>query len=143
MRHNDQGGRTVRIRGARVRELRRARGFRTQRLLAAALGCARSTVSTWEASKGLPRPATLARLASLLGVPPRDLIEEANGPTLKGLRTAKGLRGVDMAKALRVTASTYCDVERSRQRIPAHWWPVLARVLGKPEETVRALLGSA
>ncbi|MGW6569967.1 helix-turn-helix domain-containing protein [Streptomyces sp. NPDC054975] len=141
MRHNDRAAGPVRIRGSLLRKLRRARGFRTQRLLAVALGCARSTVSTWEASRSLPRPEMLTRLASLLGVTPCELIEEANGPTLKGLRTAEGLRQCDVAEALTVSKSTYCDVERERQRIPAHWFPVLAKVFRKPEATVRDLLG--
>ncbi|MFE2936793.1 helix-turn-helix domain-containing protein [Streptomyces sp. NPDC059278] len=142
MRHNDRAPAAVRIDGARLRELRIARGFRTHRQLATALGCARSTVSMWEASKCTPRPDTLARLAALLVVDVRELLEVPERPSLRGLRTTAGLRAVDMAWALGIQKSSYCDVETGRQSIPGRWWPVLASLLDQPESAVRSLLGS-
>lgn len=108
--------------------------------LAEALRCARSTVTTWEASASFPRPDMLARIVDLLGVSACELIEESNGPTLKGLRTAAGLRQCDVAWALAIQPSSYCDVEKGRQRIPDRWFPVLSEMFGKSERTVRDLL---
>lgn len=133
---------SIRLRGGRLRELRAARGFRTQRQFAEFLGCSRSAVSTWEASTCLPRPDMLARIAAALCVPVSELIEECGGPSLRSLRAAAGLRAVDMAGALSVVPSTYCDVETGRQKIPARWFPVLASVFDKPERMVRELLDS-
>nr|AAS45802.1 RegA [Streptomyces lavendulae] len=142
MRHNDRGKDRVRIRGGRLRELRIQRGLHTQRQLAEALGCARSSVTTWEASKSVPRPAMLFRIAALLDASPDDLID-ASRVKLKTLRTACGLRQSDMAEALGVAPSTYCDVERQRQAIPDRWFPILAKILSQPESAVRELLSSA
>ncbi|MGW4954556.1 helix-turn-helix domain-containing protein [Streptomyces parvulus] len=141
MRHNDRAPAAVRINGARLRAARVTRGFRTQREFASALGCARSTVSMWEASKATPRPDMLARVAELLAVDAWDLLEPQR-PSLRGLRTLAGLRAVDVAWGLGVQKSSYCDVERGRQSIPGRWWPVLASLLGRPESDVRALLES-
>ncbi|MGW2672371.1 helix-turn-helix domain-containing protein [Streptomyces sp. NPDC001272] len=142
MRHNDRGKDRVRIQGGRLRELRIKRGMHTQRQLAEALGCARSSVTTWEASKSIPRPAMLSRIATLLDASPDDLID-APKVKLRTLRTTRGLRQQDMAEALGVTPSTYCDVERQRQGIPERWFPILAHLFSKPEHTVRELLNSA
>ena len=142
MQHDDQGDLSIRLRGARLRELRIARGFRTQQQFAEFLGCSRSAVSTWETSAGLPRPDMLARIAAALSVPVSELIEECGGPSLRSLRAAAGLRAVDVAGVLSILPSTYCDVETGRQAIPARWFPVLASAFGKPERIVRELLTS-
>ncbi|GLV88006.1 hypothetical protein Slala03_76950 [Streptomyces lavendulae subsp. lavendulae] len=142
MRHNDLGENRVQIRGGRLRDLRIRHGIRTQRQLAEALGCARSSVTTWEASKSLPRPAMLSRIAIFFGVSPDDLIDTC-GAALRTLRTTHGLRQRDMAKILGISPSTYCDVERQRQGIPDRWFPFLSMIFGQPEPTLRHLLGSA
>ena len=142
MRHDDRGDLSIRLRGGRLRRLRKARGFRTQQQFAEFLGCSRSAVSTWENSAGMPRPDMLARIAAALGVPVSELIEVCGGPSLRSRRTAAGLRAVDMAWALSVLPSTYCDVETGRQSIPARWFPVLASTFGRPEPEVRELLTS-
>jgi hypothetical protein len=85
----------------------------------------------------------LTRIAATLSVPVSELIEECGGPSLRSLRAAAGLRAVDVAWALSILPSTYCDVETGRQAIPARWFPVLASVFGKPERIVRELLGTA
>ncbi|MEU9237115.1 helix-turn-helix transcriptional regulator [Streptomyces subrutilus] len=126
--HNDRSVDAVRIDGARLRELRIQRGYRTQGQLAAAIGCTRSTVSTWEASKSTPRPATLSRVAGILGVSPNELMHMDGVYTLKKLRTSAGLLQADMANLLGVATSTYCDVERQRQKIPKRWLPALAQI---------------
>lgn len=136
------GDLSIRLRGALLRRLRIRCGFHTQGALAAVLGCARSTVATWEASASIPRPDMLAKLCALLGVPVSELIEECGGPSLRSLRTAAGLRQVDMAAFLKITPSTYCDVETGRQAIPARWFPVLSTVFGRPETDVRAMLNT-
>ncbi|MFF6984258.1 helix-turn-helix domain-containing protein [Streptomyces sp. NPDC008343] len=136
----DQGDLSIRLRGGRLRRLRKDRGFRTQQHFAEFLGCSRSAVSTWENGAGMPRPDMLARIAAALGVPVSELIEVCGGPSLRSLRTAAGLRAVDAAWALSVLPSTYCDVETGRQAIPERWFPVLASVFGKPEPEVRELL---
>ncbi|MER7498310.1 helix-turn-helix transcriptional regulator [Streptomyces pharetrae] len=142
MQENDRGDLSIRLRGARLRQLRIRCGFRTQGALAAVLGCARSTVATWEASASIPRPDMLGKLCALLCVPVSELIEECGGPSLRSMRTAAGLRQVDMAGFLKISPSAYCDVETGRQAIPARWFPVLASVFGRPERDVRAMLNA-
>ncbi|MEV6332257.1 helix-turn-helix transcriptional regulator [Streptomyces sp. NPDC051909] len=131
----------MKIRGSLVRELRRKKGFRTQSELALAVGCSRSTVTTWEASRALPLPHRLSRLATLLGVSPGQLIEElSEESTLRGLRLAAGLRQADVARALHLRGKgTYSDVERGRQSIPTRWIPTLARLFAQREVTIRRL----
>lgn len=136
----DRGDLSIRLRGARLRQLRIRCGFRTQGALAAVLGCARSTVATWEASASIPRPDMLVKLCALLCVPVSELIEECGGPSLRSLRAAAGLRQVDMAGFLKITPSAYCDVETGRQAIPERWFPVLSSVFGRNEHDVRAML---
>jgi len=58
--------------GARLRRLRRQRGFR-QEAVATALGVSTASVSHWEADRTIPKPARLAEIASLLGVPVDEL----------------------------------------------------------------------
>lgn len=140
MRENDRGDLSIRLRGARLRRLRIKRGFRTQGALAQVLGCARSTVATWEASSSIPRPYMLVRLCVILRVPPGYLIEEPGGPSLRSLRTAAGKRQSDMAGALNVAATYYCDVENGRQAIPKRWFPILASVFGIPVAALREIL---
>ncbi|MFD7978772.1 helix-turn-helix domain-containing protein [Streptomyces sp. NPDC059071] len=130
----------VRIRGSLVRKLRREKGFRTQAELARAVGCSRSSVTMWEASRVLPLPDRLSRLAALLEVSPRQLMEESGRPTLRSLRLAAGLKQADVARALHLRGKgTYSDVERGRQSIPARWIPTLAQLFGQRESTIQRL----
>ncbi len=82
----------------------------------------------------------LVRLCVILRVPPGYLIEEPGGPSLRSLRTAAGKRQSDMAGALNVAATYYCDVENGRQAIPERWFPVLASMFGIPVAALREML---
>ncbi|MEU8516352.1 helix-turn-helix transcriptional regulator [Kitasatospora sp. NPDC048722] len=115
----------MRIRRGRLRELRIQHGM-TQAQVADALDCSRSAVSTWETTGRPPRPSRLGRLADLFGVSVREIIEGGILPTLRELRVAAGMRQTDIARRLHVQASTYCDVETGRQRVPLRWVPILA-----------------
>ncbi|WP_432089593.1 helix-turn-helix domain-containing protein [Streptomyces sp. bgisy095] len=129
---------SARLRGPLIRDLRLKKGFRTQALLAQAIGCARSTVSTWEASRSFPQPGHLVRLSQLLVVPPADLFSmpsesEVTGTSLRDLRRIAGLRQKDISAALSLAGrGTYSDVERGRQSIPPRWLPILSELLGQP-----------
>ncbi|MGO4417248.1 helix-turn-helix domain-containing protein [Streptomyces sp. MCAF7] len=121
-----------------LRELRLRRGL-TQGQLAAALGCSRAAVSTWETGRGLPRPERLRQLAEFFGVSVAELVE-CDGPlTLKGLRAAAGLQQRAAAEILKVRPSTYCDVENGRQNLPPRWVPILAAALNVPEDMIQDL----
>ncbi|MEW1551506.1 helix-turn-helix transcriptional regulator [Streptomyces tsukubensis] len=128
----------MRLRRDRLRELRRARKL-TQAQIAIAVGCARSTVSTWETSGSMPRPAVLRYLAKALGTTVADLTEPGGPPSLRALRTAAGMRQVDIARMLGVGTPTYCDVETGRQKIPTRWIPLLARALDVLPDSLREL----
>jgi transcriptional regulator with XRE-family HTH domain len=132
----------VRIRRERLRHLRRTRGM-TQSQLAAFLGCSRGAVSTWETTGRLPRPLRLQQLASALGVPVSELVEEGESFSLRSLRIRAGLLQQDVARLLKVTKSTYCHVERGRQRVPPRWFPILSDTFGVPTEWLRSLKGFA
>ncbi|MGN9821918.1 helix-turn-helix transcriptional regulator [Streptomyces sp. SD11] len=128
----------MRIRRERLRHLRRKRGL-TQSQLAALLGCSRSAVSTWETTGRLPLPNRLQHLASVLGVPVSDLIEQEESFSLRSLRIGAGLLQKDVARLIKVTKSTYCHVERGRQSVPPRWLPILSALFGVPEGAFRAL----
>ncbi|MDJ0345554.1 helix-turn-helix transcriptional regulator [Streptomyces sp. H10-C2] len=133
MRDNDQG--TTRI---LIRDARTARGL-TQAQVAAALGCSRSAVATWETTGGLPRPDRLRQLAELLGVAVAELLPGGAAPSLRRFRMVAGLRQLDVSRMLRVATSTYCDVETGRQRIPERWIPLLAASFCVSDGSLRAL----
>ncbi|MFI7142858.1 helix-turn-helix domain-containing protein [Streptomyces massasporeus] len=130
------GSRRVRIRRERLRELRESRDM-TQSRLAAALGCSRAAVSTWETTGRLPHPKRLHRLADVLGVPVWEFLDGCSSSTLRCLRTAAGMLQRDVAGLLNVATSTYCDVETGRQNLPDRWVPILATAYGVPPEIVR------
>ncbi|MGW3377406.1 helix-turn-helix domain-containing protein [Streptomyces hydrogenans] len=146
MHHNDwpAGSKTVRLRGSLVRELRIRKGFGSQLLLAKAVGCGRSTVSLWEASRTVPHPAHLARLSEALGVTPSKLLDEntaegSGNAQLRALRISSGLLQRDVSAALSLSGrGTYSDVERGRQQVPERWIPALSRLYGQPEEVIRS-----
>ena len=126
----------MRIRRERLRELRKERGM-TQEVLAAAVGCSRAAVSTWETTGRLPHPKRLQLLADVLGVSVFELLDDWSSSTLRCLRAAAGMLQRDVAGLLNVTPSTYCDVETGRQNLPDRWVPVLASTFGVPSEVVR------
>ncbi|MFD6280696.1 helix-turn-helix domain-containing protein [Streptomyces sp. NPDC060209] len=128
----------MRIRRERLRHLRRKRGM-TQSQLAAALDCSRAAVSTWETTGRLPRPDRLQLLANVLGVPVTELIEDGESLSLVSLRLTAGLLAKDVARTLKVSSSTYCHVERGRQRVPPRWFPILSRTFGVPAELFGSL----
>ncbi|MFF2548367.1 helix-turn-helix transcriptional regulator [Kitasatospora sp. NPDC058063] len=115
----------MRIRRGRLRELRMQHGM-TQSQIAELLNCSRSTVSTWETTGRPPRPFRLRKLADLLGVSVREIVEFGILPTLREMRIAAGMRQADIARRLRVQTSTYCDVETGRQNVPPRWIPILS-----------------
>ncbi|CAM5453206.1 hypothetical protein SALBM311S_05302 [Streptomyces alboniger] len=126
-----------RLRGWLVAELRQARGI-PQQVLAEEVGCSRSTVAMWEAANQRPGPRYLPRLATRLGVSPLDLVELADpDDTLRVLRRLLGFTQTQVAQALKVAVSTYCDVERGRQALPERWVPVLKALFNTDERTVR------
>ncbi|MFI1890486.1 helix-turn-helix transcriptional regulator [Streptomyces jumonjinensis] len=131
------GGGWMRLRRERLRELRRALNL-TQEQIADAVGCARSTVSTWETAGNMPRPAVLRHLAEFLGTTVNDLTVQSAPSSLRALRVAAGMRQVDIARMLGVGTPTYCDVETGRQGIPSRWIPALALALGVLPDTLRA-----
>lgn len=126
-----------RLRGWLVAELRQARGI-PQQVLAQEVGCSRSTVAMWESKNQRPGPRYLPRLARRLGVPPLHLVElvDTEG-TLMVLRRLLGLTQRQVAQALKVAVSTYCDVETGRQAMPDRWVPVLRALFDTDEQTVR------
>ncbi|MFB7012296.1 MULTISPECIES: helix-turn-helix transcriptional regulator [unclassified Streptomyces] len=128
----------MRIRRDLLRKLRKERGM-TQYQLADALGCSRAAVSTWETTGRLPRPKRLQLLADFFGIPVCELIEDGEALSLISLRLAAGLLAKDVARALRVAKSTYCHVERGRQKVPARWLPILSRTFGVPVEIFKSL----
>jgi transcriptional regulator with XRE-family HTH domain len=120
-----------------VRELRHLRAI-TEQELADALGCARSTVSTWETKGQPPKPGNLVSLAHYFGVDPADLLEATQDTcTLRDLRVRHGYTQRQIAAILRVAVSTYCDVETGRQGLPERWVPILKSAYGASEQTVR------
>lgn len=125
----------MRIRGERLRELRKRLGL-TQTQVADEVGCSRGAVATWETKGRLPRPARLVALAHLLRVEVSELVDTGSPVSLRDLRVAAGLQQADVARALHVTASTYCDVEKGRQKVPRRWLPVLAFLLDVPKEDI-------
>ncbi|MFD4535585.1 helix-turn-helix domain-containing protein [Kitasatospora sp. NPDC058397] len=128
----------MRIRRERLRELRARLGM-TQEQVARILDCSRSAVSTWETTGRLPRPGRLRRLAELMDVPVRELLIASNSSTLRQMRTAAGLRQMDVAALLHIKSSTYCDVEKGRQKLPHRWIPVLSGAFGVSHERLTAL----
>ncbi|WP_443080719.1 helix-turn-helix domain-containing protein [Streptomyces sp. PTD5-9] len=128
----------MRIRRDLLRKLRKERGM-TQCQLADALGCSRAAVSTWETTGRLPRPKRLQLLADFFDIPVCELIEDGESLSLVSLRLAAGLLAKDVARALRVTKSTYCHVERGRQKVPTRWFPILSRTLGVPADLFKSL----
>lgn len=112
----------------------------TQRQLAAALGCSRAAVSTWETTGRLPHPKRLQRLAEVLGVHVWELLDDWGLSTLRCLRTAAGMLQREVAGLLNVAPSTYCDVETGRQNVPDRWVPILADAYGVPPEIIRGQL---
>ncbi|MFF8464878.1 helix-turn-helix domain-containing protein [Streptomyces albidoflavus] len=128
----------MRIRSKALRELRQDRGM-TQNQLAANLGCSRSAVSVWETTGRLPRPERLRLLANTLGVPVTDLIETTESISLVSLRLTAGMLAKDVARALKVSQSTYCHVERGRQRVPPRWLPILSQAFEVPTESLASL----
>lgn len=88
--------------------------------------CSRSTVTMWETADCTPSPNNLRALSTILQTPINDFLDGVH-PTLKSLRTVAGFTQGGISKLLRVTTSTYADVETGRQRIPPRWVPVLAQ----------------
>ncbi|MGW5336190.1 helix-turn-helix domain-containing protein [Streptomyces bauhiniae] len=129
----------MRIRRDRLRLLRQKRGM-TQSQLASALNCSRAAVSTWETTGRLPRPDRLQLLAEFFGVSVRYLIEDEDSHSLATLRLTAGMLAKDVARMLKVSSSTYCHVERGRQKVPVRWFPILSRAFGIPSELLRPLL---
>lgn len=126
-----------RLRGWLVAELRQARGI-SQKVLAKAVGCSRSAVAMWESKNQRPSPQHLLRLASSLDVSPLDLVELLDIDwTLKILRRFLGFTQAQVARALKVAVSTYCDVETGRQVLPDRWVPILESLFNTDEHTVR------
>ncbi|MFI1568892.1 helix-turn-helix domain-containing protein [Streptomyces sp. NPDC020490] len=131
------GGRKgVRIHRVRVRKLRLSHGW-TQDELAVRVGCSRSTVSTWETTGRPPRPNRLQHLAHVFGVPVGYLIIPGHSSILHCLRTSAGLLQKDVARLLKVCASTYCDVETGRQEVPERWVPILSKQYDVTPEVIR------
>ncbi|MGV9315204.1 helix-turn-helix domain-containing protein [Streptomyces sp. NPDC003691] len=128
----------MRLRRERLRELRRALNL-TQAQIANAMGCARSTVSTWETAGTMPRPAVLRHLAEFLGTTVNDLTVQETPASLRALRVAAGMRQADIARMLGVGTPTYSDVETGRQGIPARWIPALTLAFGVLPDALRAL----
>ncbi|MBK6015800.1 helix-turn-helix transcriptional regulator [Streptomyces sp. MBT53] len=128
----------MRIRRGRLRKLRLSRGW-TQGELAVQVGCSRSAVSTWETTGRPPRPNRLQRLARVFGVPVGYLIESGHSSILRRLRTSAGLLQRDVARLLKVCASTYCDVETGRQEVPERWVPILSERYDVAPDIIRGL----
>lgn len=110
----------------------------TQSQLADALGCSRAAVSTWETTGRLPRPDRLQLLTDILDVPMSDLIEDGESFSLVSLRLTAGMLAKDVARILKVSNSTYCHVERGRQKVPPRWFPILSKAFGVPSELLRS-----
>lgn len=123
------------IHSDRLRRLRRSLGY-TQERVALLIGCSRSAISTWETRNGCPRPDHLAKLAKLYGVPVDYLFESPSRSSLSALRLRAGLRQLDAASTLRVSPSTYSDVENRRQHIPPRWIPILAEAFQVEAEII-------
>ena len=70
-------------------------------------------MARWERGASEPKPATLRRLAEVLGVAPGDLLRRDGGRIdLRYLRLAAGMESAAVAGQLHVTMSTYLRWER-------------------------------
>lgn len=88
-------------------------------------------VARWERGASEPKPATLRRLAEVLGVEAGDLLRRDGGRIdLRFLRLAAGMESAAVASRLHVTMNTYLRWERGA-------WTVM------PQEAVVAALAHA
>jgi len=100
-------------------------------------------VARWERGASEPKPATLRRLAEVLGVAPGDLLHRDGGRIdLRYLRLAAGLESAAVAQRLHVTMNTYLRWERGAWTVmPADAVVAgLARAFGVSPETVSGAL---
>ncbi|MFF9078771.1 helix-turn-helix domain-containing protein [Streptomyces rubiginosohelvolus] len=81
--------------------------------LADAVSATKSQILAYENGRYSPDPQRIKELAAALGVTPLDLADDTNRDnwTLADLRRANGLRAVDMANILQVSAAAYRKLE--------------------------------
>ena len=93
----------------------------TQHALARLVGAAGGErVSRWELGTSEPRPAFIARLARILGLPALQLIRfEGAGPDLRALRLQAGLTARELADRTNLSLPTYLRWESGRWDAPA------------------------
>jgi transcriptional regulator with XRE-family HTH domain len=77
--------------GARLRRLRKAKGF-TQAELAEAIGSSQRMVTYYETHDGIPAAPILLRMAGILGVEPDELLGMKSGRRRKALETPENIR---------------------------------------------------
>ncbi|GHJ05596.1 hypothetical protein TPA0906_74610 [Streptomyces olivaceus] len=72
-------------------------------------------------------------------MPVAELIDDGEALSLVSLRLTAGMLAKDVARALKVSKSTYCHVERGRQKVPPRWFPILSKAFGVPAELLNSL----
>lgn len=110
----------------------------TQHELARLVGVAGGErISRWELGLDEPRPDLLLRLASVLELPPVDLLGEARRD-LRKLRFSSGLSSPELAAAVHVSTRSYARWESGAWVRPpsAEILRALARALNVPEGAV-------
>lgn len=97
----------VPIDAARLRELRRARGWSQHRLSVEVGVQGGATVSAWETGATVPHPRTLLKVAEVLGVAPGSLLAGApEGFGLAELRVTAGLSRRALARESNASMTT-------------------------------------
>lgn len=105
--------------GARVRDLRTARGWSQERL-ARRFGASRRTISRLEADGHVPRPGLVHALERAFGLfqrlvpgwPPDDPYTPLRGPRARRARRAAGLSLLQVSRACGVSVPTLSRFER-------------------------------
>jgi transcriptional regulator with XRE-family HTH domain len=127
-----------------IREARERLGL-TQHRLARLVGVAGGErISRWELGLDEPRPDLLVRLATVLELPPADLLVGARHD-LRKLRYCAGLSSPELAAAVHVSTRSYARWESGAWVRPpsAEILRGLARALNVPVGAVRAALDLA
>ncbi|MDQ3357851.1 MAG: helix-turn-helix domain-containing protein [Actinomycetota bacterium] len=113
---------SVRLDVHRLRDLRRQKGW-SQHTLSLRVGVqGAAAVSAWERGLAVPRPATLRRVAEVLGVEPVELlaVDNAEGLALRELRVSRGMSLKELAEAANASSSTVRRWESGDfKRLPA------------------------
>lgn len=99
----------------------------------------RTNYLAWEHGGRTPSPATLVRLAALLGVAPHELTDvDPDQATLVDLRQWAGLTQGQVADKLDVSRSLYAAIERGERALDERHRAALSEIFGVTSDRVRA-----